>query len=139
VPGVSSAIAVPALAGIPLTHRGLSQGVTILAGHVPPDDPASTVDWAAVARSGTTIALLMAVHTLPAITAALLAHGMAPDTPAACVENGATDRQRTIVGTVATIADLARGGNLAPPAVTVIGAVVDMLIEAPSPIAATAG
>jgi cobyrinic acid a,c-diamide synthase len=123
VPGISSALAVPALAGIPVTHRGLTQGVTIVSGHVPPGHPDSTIDWAAVARSGTTMVLLMAVHTLPAITDALLAHGMAPDTPAVCVENGTTDRQRVLSGDLATIADLARRAQLAPPAVTVIGTV----------------
>ena len=123
VPGISSALAVPALAGIPLTHRGLTQGVTIVAGHVPPGHPDSTVDWAAIARTATTIVLLMAVHTLSAITDALLAHGMPPKTPAACVENGTTDQQRVLTGDLATIASIAHDARLAPPAVTIIGAV----------------
>jgi len=123
VPGVSSAIAVPALAGVPVTHRGLAQGVTVVSGHVPPDDPGSTVDWAAIASSGTTIVLLMAVQTLPSVTRALLANGLDPGTPAACVENGATDRQRVLTGDLVGIADVARRHHLRPPAVTVIGAV----------------
>jgi uroporphyrin-III C-methyltransferase len=123
VPGVSSALAVPALAGIPVTHRGLTQGVTIVSGHAPPGDPASTVDWPALARSGTSIVLLMAVQTLPAIAAALIAAGLDPHTPAACVENGATDRQRVLSGDLGGIADVARRAGLRPPAVTVVGAV----------------
>jgi cobyrinic acid a,c-diamide synthase len=123
IPGVSSALAVPALAGIPVTHRGLAQGLTIVSGHVPPADPGSTVDWAAIARSGTTIVLMMAVHTLPAITRELLDHGLAPTTPAACVENGATDRQRVLAGNLADIAGIADHGRLEPPAVTIIGSV----------------
>jgi uroporphyrin-III C-methyltransferase len=132
VPGVSSALAVPALAGIPVTHRGLTQGVTIVSAHVPPDDPASTVDWAAVARSGTTVVLLMAVRTLPAVAEALLRHGMPGSTPAACVENGGTPRQRVLAGTLAGIADVARDGGLRAPAVTVIGAVAAFAASEPA-------
>ena len=123
VPGVSSSLSVPALAGIPVTHRGLTQGFTVVSAHVPPDDPASTVDWAALARAGTTVVLLMAVRTLPAVAAALLRHGMPGGTPAACVENGGTPRQRVLTGNLATIAGIAGDGRLRAPAVTVIGAV----------------
>ncbi|TBL28976.1 uroporphyrinogen-III C-methyltransferase [Verrucosispora sp. SN26_14.1] len=123
VPGVSSAVAVPELAGVPVTHRGLTQGFTVLAAHLPPDDPGSTVDWAGVARSGTTIVLLMAVQTLPEVTDALLRHGMDPATAAVSVENGGTDRQRVLRGSLADIADVAAAGHLCAPAVTVIGAV----------------
>ena len=123
VPGVSSAIAVPALAGIPATHRGLSQGFTVISAHVPPGDPQSTIDWAAVARAGTSIVIMMAVHTLPAVAAELLRHGLAPATPAACVENGGTSRQRVLRGELARIAGIAAEEGLRAPAVTVIGAV----------------
>jgi cobyrinic acid a,c-diamide synthase len=123
VPGVSSSVAVPALAGVPVTHRGLTQGFTVVSGHLPPGDPDSTVDWAALARSGTTLVLLMAVRTLPAIASALLDAGLAADTPAACVENGGTARQRVLTGDLAGIATVARDGHLRAPAVTVIGAV----------------
>jgi uroporphyrin-III C-methyltransferase len=123
VPGVSSAIAVPALAGIPATHRGLSQGFTVISAHVPPGDPASTIDWGAVARAGTSIVLMMAVHTLPAVTAELLRHGLDSGTPAACVENGGTPRQRVLHGELAQIAAIAADCGLRAPAVTVIGAV----------------
>ena len=123
VPGVSSAIAVPALAGIPATHRGLSQGFTVISAHVPPGDPASTIDWGAVARAGTSIVLMMAVHTLPAVTAELLRHGLDSGTPAACVENGGTPRQRVLHGELAQIAAIAADCGLRAPAITVIGAV----------------
>lgn len=123
VPGVTSSVAVPGLAGVPVTHRGLTQGFTVVSGHLPPGDPASTVDWAALARSGLTIVLLMAVKTLPAITATLLGAGLPAATPAACVENGGTPRQRVLAGDLAGIAATAREEHLRAPAVTVIGAV----------------
>ncbi len=121
VPGVTSAISVPALAGIPVTHRGLTQSFTVVSGHVPPGSPESTVDWAALARSGGTLVLLMAVRTLPAIVAALLQAGLDPDTPAATVENGASAQQRVVWSTLAALP--ADAADVRPPAVTVIGAV----------------
>ncbi len=123
IPGVTSALSVPALAGVPATHRGLSQGVSVISGHVPPDSPHSTLDYGALARSGTTLVLLMAVTTLPAITAELLAEGMPGDTPAVLVENGSTPAERVLHGTLATIARQASEAQVAPPAITVIGAV----------------
>ncbi|MDN5717450.1 MAG: uroporphyrinogen-III C-methyltransferase, partial [Janibacter sp.] len=82
VPGVSSAFSVPALAGIPVTHRGLSQGVAVVSGHVAPEDPRSEVDWAALATSRLTIVILMGVATLGSIAEALIAAGLPADTPA---------------------------------------------------------
>ncbi|WP_411970841.1 uroporphyrinogen-III C-methyltransferase [Micromonospora peucetia] len=123
VPGISSAVAVPELAGVPVTHRGLTQGFTVVSAHLPPDDPGSTVDWAGVARAGTTVVLLMAVQTLPAVTAALVAHGMDPATPAASIENGATPTQRVLHGRLDDIAEVAAAERLSPPAITVIGEV----------------
>lgn len=123
IPGVSSALAVPAMAGIPITHRGLTQGVTVVSGHVAPEDPASTVDYEGLARVGTTLVFLMAVATLPAITRALLRHGLDPATPAATIENGTTPHQRVVRSTLAEIADAVVEAAMAPPAVTVIGAV----------------
>jgi uroporphyrin-III C-methyltransferase len=123
IPGVSSALAVPAMAGIPITHRGLTQGVTVVSGHVAPDDPASTVDYEALARVGTTLVFLMAVATLPAITHALLRHGMDPETAAATIENGTMPRQRVVRSTLSKIADAVIEAAIAPPAITVIGAV----------------
>ncbi|MEU8263421.1 uroporphyrinogen-III C-methyltransferase [Micromonospora sp. NPDC048999] len=123
VPGISSAIAVPELAGVPVTHRGLTQGFTVVSAHLPPDDPGSTVDWSGVARSRTTIVLLMAVQTLPEVTAALLAHGMDPATAAVSVENGGTDQQRILRGRLDDIAAVAATHGLRAPAITVVGQV----------------
>lgn len=123
IPGVSSAVAGPALAGIPLTHRQLTQGFTVVSGHLPPGDPGSTLDWAALARANTTLVVLMGVATLPAITAALIAAGMAADTPAATVANAGLPSQRDVRGTVADIATRTAEAGLRPPAITVVGAV----------------
>ena len=126
IPGVTSAFSVPALVGVPATHRGLSQGVSVISGHVPPSDPQSTLDYGALARSGTTLVLLMAVTTLPAITERLLAEGLPGDTPAVMIENGSTPAQRVLHGTLGTIARKAAEEEVAPPAITVIGAVAGL-------------
>ncbi|WP_201467299.1 uroporphyrinogen-III C-methyltransferase [Janibacter melonis] len=127
VPGVSSAFAVPALAGIPVTHRGLSQGVVVVSGHVAPEDPRSEVDWAALATSRLTIVVLMGVATLGSIARALVAAGMPADTPAACVADGASPQQRSVRAPLSGIAAAADEGAFAPPALTVIGDVVAAL------------
>ena len=124
VPGVSSAIAAPALAGIPVTHRGLTQGFTVISGHVPPGHPESTLDYAALATSGTTIVVLMGVRTLSAICAALADGGLDPDTPAAVIADGAMPSQRVVRATLATIDEAA--ADLGAPAVAVIGEVADI-------------
>jgi uroporphyrin-III C-methyltransferase len=121
IPGVSSATAVPAVAGIPLTHRGLVQAFTVVSGHVPPGHPASTVDWAALARSGSTLVVLMGVRTLPFIAAALVDGGLDPSTPAAVVADGTLPHQRVVRADLATIATAAHEAGIGPPAVTVIG------------------
>ncbi|MFL6065713.1 MAG: uroporphyrinogen-III C-methyltransferase [Friedmanniella sp.] len=123
IPGVSSAIAAPALAGIPLTHRQLTQGFTVVSGHLAPGDPGSTLDWAALARAGTTLVVLMGVATLPAITAELMAQGMSGDTPAATVADAGLPSQRAVRGRVDDIAARTAAADLRPPAITVIGAV----------------
>ncbi len=124
VPGVSSAIAAPALAGIPVTHRGLTQGFTVISGHVPPGHPESTLDYAALATSGTTIVVLMGVRTLSAICAALVDGGLDPDTPAAVIADGTMPSQRVVRATLATIDEAA--ADLGAPAVAVIGDVADI-------------
>ncbi|MGN7780568.1 uroporphyrinogen-III C-methyltransferase [Mycolicibacterium sp. 22603] len=123
IPGVSSAIAAPASALIPVTHRGLTQGFTVVSGHVPPGHPECTVDYAALAHANTTLVLMMAVANLPAIAAALTAAGMDPATPAAVVADGSLSSQHEVRGTLGTIAGLARAAGIEPPATTVIGAV----------------
>ncbi|GEL93743.1 uroporphyrinogen-III C-methyltransferase [Cellulomonas composti] len=115
IPGVTSAIAVPGAAGIPVTHRGLSRAVTILSAHdVEPD-------WANLAGLEGTLVLLMGVARLGAYTDALIAHGRDPGTPVAVVENGTLPQQRTTVGTLATIAGTARERGVGNPAVIVVG------------------
>ena len=116
VPGVTSAISVPAAAGIPVTHRGLSRGFTILTGH----EDIGRVP----AASDHTLILLMGVAHLPHTTEGLLANGRDPQTPAAIIEDGYGPRQRTTVGTLATIAARAVEAGVRPPAITVVGDVV---------------
>jgi uroporphyrin-III C-methyltransferase len=123
IPGVSSAIAAPALAGIPLTHRSLTQGVTIVSAHLPPDHPGSTLDWSALARANTTLVIMMGVATLPAVSAELVAQGMDPATPAATIADAGLPSQRSVRATLATIAAVTTEAEITPPAITVIGAV----------------
>lgn len=127
VPGVSSAFAVPALAGIPVTHRGLSQGVAVVSGHVPPDDPRSEVDWAGLATSGLTIVVLMGVATLEPICRTLVAAGLDAETPAASIADGASPDRVVVRAPVSGIASAADEGGIAPPAITVVGDVVGAL------------
>jgi uroporphyrin-III C-methyltransferase/precorrin-2 dehydrogenase/sirohydrochlorin ferrochelatase len=131
VPGVTSAVAAPAAAGIPVTHRGVSQELVVVSGHVAPDHPASLVDWAALARLRGTLCVLMGLRHLPAITATLLAHGRSPDTPVAVIQSGTTSAQRTLRASLATVADQAVAQGLRPPAVVVIGDVVTALPASP--------
>ncbi|WP_420120853.1 uroporphyrinogen-III C-methyltransferase [Nakamurella sp.] len=123
IPGVSSAVGVPALAGIPLTHRTANQGFTVITAHVPPGDPRSTLDYAALARTGTALVILMGVATLPAVTAELIRHGLDPATPAATVADGGLPGQRVVRAVVAAIAEVTAAAGIRPPAITVIGSV----------------
>ncbi|WEV78539.1 uroporphyrinogen-III C-methyltransferase [Janibacter cremeus] len=127
LPGVSSAFAVPALAGIPVTHRGLSQGVAVVSGHVAPEDPRSEVNWPALATSGLTVVVLMGVATLGPIARALIDAGLDPTTPAASIADGASPDQRVVRAPLSGIARAADEGGIAPPAITVIGDVVAAL------------
>lgn len=123
IPGVSSATAAPAAANIPVTHRGINQAFTVISGHVPPDDPESTLDYAALAASGSSLVLLMAVRTLPAIAVALIEGGLPQETPAAVIADGGMPSQKVVRATIGTIAEAAREAGIKAPAVTVIGAV----------------
>ncbi len=123
VPGVSSALGVPSLAGIPVTARGVNQSVAVVSAHLPPGDPGSTVDWEALGRLGGTLVLLMAVERLAAVCAALVAAGRAADTPVAVVQDGSLPGQRTVVG---TLGDPAAFAGVRAPAVVVVGEVVDL-------------
>ncbi|NKZ01563.1 uroporphyrinogen-III C-methyltransferase [Nocardiopsis alborubida] len=124
VPGVTSALAAPASAGIPATHRGVAQDLHIVSAHVSPGDERSTVDWAGLARAGGTVVVLMGVERIEAIAEALVSHGRSPDTPVALVQEATLPGQRTVTGTLATIAAAARSAGVRPPAVVIIGEVV---------------
>jgi uroporphyrin-III C-methyltransferase len=126
VPGVTSAIAVPALAGIPVTHRGLTHEFVVVSGHLPPGHPQSLVDWSAIARLRGTVVVLMGVDTAAAIAAALVEHGRAPDTPVAVVTDGSTATQRTVRTTLAALPRTVIEEGIRPPAVWVVGAVVGL-------------
>jgi uroporphyrin-III C-methyltransferase/precorrin-2 dehydrogenase/sirohydrochlorin ferrochelatase len=123
IPGVSSAIAAPELAGIPVTHRGLTQGFTVVSGHAAPDDSRSTLDWDALARTGTTLVVLMGVQTLASIAVALVKAGRDVDTPLACVMDGGLPSQKVVRATLATVLGSGPPAGLRAPAVIVIGAV----------------
>jgi len=129
VPGVTSAAAVAAYAGIPLTHRDLASSFTVLTGYEYPDKQEMAVHWDAVAHRGNTLVFLMATRQLRANMDKLLAHGVPPQTPAAVIRWGTVAGQQTLVGTVATISDLAARHNLQPPAVAVVGQVVRLREE----------
>src|SRR3954465_10839541 len=124
VPGVTSAIAAPTLAGVPLTRRGTAQEFTVASGHVPPGDPRSTVDWPRLGAGNGTIVLLMAVAYLRPIADALIAAGRAPRTPAVVIENASLPQQRILRTTLTGLADEAEREGVTPPAVVVIGDVV---------------
>lgn len=124
VPGVTSAVAVPACAGIPVTHRGLSGAFTVVTGHSCGEGAA--VDWAALARAGGTLVLLMAMSNLDAVLRRLVAGGRAPSTPAAAIQWGTRPRQRVVTGTLADLAEKVRAAALGPPAVVVVGEVVSL-------------
>jgi uroporphyrin-III C-methyltransferase/precorrin-2 dehydrogenase/sirohydrochlorin ferrochelatase len=127
VPGVTSAVAAPAAAGIPVTHRGVAHEFVVVSGHVPPDHPESLVDWPALARLRGTVCVLMGLKNLPAIAATLIAHGKEPSTPLAIVRDGTLTDQHTVRGTLGELPDAPR-----PPAVVVIGDVVTVLPAEPA-------
>ena len=133
VPGVSSAIAAPAYAGIPVTHRGIATGFTVVSGSEDPSKPESTVRWQELARSlaaqGGTLMTLMGWASIEKILAALEQAGLSADTPVALVQWGTWNRQRTVTGTLSTAARKGRETGLAAPVVAVIGEVVSLRDE----------
>jgi uroporphyrin-III C-methyltransferase len=124
VPGVTSAIAVPAAVGIPVTHRGLSSSFAVVTGHEDPAKPSPAVDWRGLAGTVDTLVILMAVERLAAIVEELRAGGRAATTPVALVRWGTTPWQRSVVGTLEDIVERARTARLGPPAIVVVGEVV---------------
>jgi uroporphyrinogen III methyltransferase/synthase len=126
VPGITSAIAAPAYAGIPITHRAFASGVAFITGHEDPTKPESALNWQRVAQFPGTKVILMGVERISEIARALVRGGCAPKTPVAMVRWGTTNRQETICGTLGTIADIAARKNFQAPAVTIVGDVVKM-------------
>lgn len=126
IPGITSAVSVPALAGIPVTHRGATQGFIVVSGHVPPGDERSDIDWAALARTRLTIVVLMGVHNLPRIATELIAQGLPTTTPSAVIADGSTARQVVVRAPLDGIAAAAAEKGIEPPAITVIGEVADL-------------
>lgn len=125
IPGVTSAIAVPAYAGIPLTQRGFTSTVAFVTGHEDPTKEKSDIDWPALAKIGT-IVFLMGVKNLPQITKELIKNGKAPETPAALIREGSLPTQQVLVGMLSNIVVLAHTNNFRPPAILVVGDVVDL-------------
>jgi uroporphyrinogen III methyltransferase/synthase len=126
VPGVSSAIAGPAYAGIPVTHRSHNTTLTVFTGHEDPAKSETSIDYRAIASAKGTKVLLMGVERLPAITAGLVEAGMSPDTPAALIRWATTPRQESLTGKLGTIAALAEESNFKAPAIAVFGDVVSL-------------
>ncbi|KPI16401.1 uroporphyrin-III C-methyltransferase [Actinobacteria bacterium OK074] len=125
VPGISSSISVPGAAGIPVTHRGIAHEFTVVSGHVAPDDERSLVDWPALAKLRGTLVILMGVDKIGKIAETLIAHGKPADTPVALVQEGTTAAQRRVDATLATVGATAVAEAVKPPAVIVIGEVVN--------------
>ena len=124
VPGLTSAISVPAMAGIPVTHRGVAHEFTVVSGHLPPDDEASLVQWDAVAQLRGTVVLLMAVRNLPAIAARLVSGGRSQDTPVAVVAEGTMPGESRLFSTLGSVAEDIERSGVRPPAIVVVGDVV---------------
>jgi len=124
VPGVTSAIAVPAYAGIPVTHRHVSTEFAVVTGHEDPDKEEATVDWAHLARGVGTVVFLMGVKNLQRIVDLLVAHGRPPETPAAIIHRGCSSAQRVLVAPLAELPHHPDVATFVPPSITVVGEVV---------------
>ncbi|HEX4667794.1 MAG TPA: uroporphyrinogen-III C-methyltransferase [Chthoniobacterales bacterium] len=126
VPGVTSAIAAPAYAGIPVTHRGMTSHVTFFTGHEDPEKTESSIDFEALAKLGGTQVMLMGVERIETIAQEMMAHGVQADLPVALVRWGTTGRQETIRGTLQSIAQQVAEEGFAPPAVAIFGEVASL-------------
>lgn len=126
VPGITSAIAVPAVAGVPVTHRAVNHEFVVVSGHLPPDHPESLVNWNALAALSGTIVLLMAVERIGQFADVLLAGGRPADTPVLVVQQGTTASQRTVRSTLRDVPEAMRIEGIRPPAIIVIGPVVGL-------------
>jgi uroporphyrin-III C-methyltransferase/precorrin-2 dehydrogenase/sirohydrochlorin ferrochelatase len=124
IPGLTSPIAVPAIAGIPVTHRGVAHEFTVVSGHLPPGHAESQVNWPAVGQMSGTVILMMAVENAPAIAAALVDGGRAAETPVAVICDGTMPGERTVLATLGTLQGELEKHGVRPPAIIVIGEVV---------------
>lgn len=129
IPGVSSSVAAPAYAGIPLTHRLYSSSFAVIPGYEDTTKEESSIDWARLATGVGTLVFLMAVRNIEVLTAKLIEHGRAAETPVAVVRWGTRPDQKTLIGTLGTIATLVRDKDIKPPAVMVVGDVVNLRRE----------
>ncbi len=126
IPGVSSAVAVPAYAGIPVTHRKVASSFAVITGHEEGSKEHTAIDWQRLATSVDTLVILMGTKGLGRITAQLIQHGRPPETPVALIRWGTMSEQFTVIGTLVDIVDKAAAVGLEPPAVTVVGDVVNL-------------
>lgn len=124
VPGITSPVAVPAAANVPVTHRGVSQEFHVISVHVPPGDPRSTVDWSNLARSAGTLVLMMAVERIQPIAKTLIQEGRSPETPVMVVQDGTLPTQRALHATLSTVAERVTAAGIRPPAIVIVGDVV---------------
>jgi uroporphyrin-III C-methyltransferase/precorrin-2 dehydrogenase/sirohydrochlorin ferrochelatase len=129
VPGITSAVAVPSAAGIPVTHRGVAQDFHVVSAHIAPDTPASTVDWEALGRSEGTLILLMAVERMGLIADTLMRYGRSSDTPVAVVQDGTLPGQQALTATLGTVVEEMAAAGVRPPAIVVVGEVVNVARE----------
>lgn len=126
IPGVTSAVSVPAAVGVPVTQRGMVHAFTVVSGHVEPNDPRSLVDWRALAASGATLCVIMGVRNVAAIAAELQAGGLSADTPAAIIQEGTMEQQRSFRCTLGTLAETFEVNGVTSPVVYVIGDVAGL-------------
>jgi uroporphyrinogen III methyltransferase/synthase len=129
VPGITAGVAAAAYAGIPVTHRGLSIGVALLTGHEDPDKDETALDWPALAAFPGTLVFYMGIRRLSAIAESLIAAGRSPHEPVAIVERGTLPGQRTVTGTLSTIAEVAHSEDVRAPSITVVGPVAALADE----------
>ncbi len=126
VPGVTSAVGVPGAAGIPVTHRGVTQEFRVVSAHLPPDDPRSTVDWAELATSQATLVLLMGLEHLSQVAGTLIRAGLDSRTPVSVIVDGTLPTQHIITTGLSAVAAAVSAAGLRPPAIVVIGEVVQV-------------
>jgi uroporphyrinogen III methyltransferase/synthase len=126
VPGVSSAVAVPAYAGIPVTHRGIASSFTVVTGHKASETGESRIAWNKLAQGADTLVILMGIGNLANLVGELIKNNKPPSTPVAVITEGTTSRQRFVIGTLQDIVEKVKSENLKPPSVVVIGDVVQL-------------